>query len=70
MLAYASTIHTLSPGDIILTSTPPGLVDLEVGQHVRASLSYEGKVMDAIELDVVQRKGGFSRAGGHWLDEL
>ena len=69
-IAFVSTIMTLQPGDIILTGAPEGVSTVEPGSKMVATLGLpDGKVMDELEVDVVQRKGGY-QFGRHWTEWL
>jgi 2-keto-4-pentenoate hydratase/2-oxohepta-3-ene-1,7-dioic acid hydratase in catechol pathway len=37
-VSYISQVMTLLPGDVILTGTPEGVGELEVGDHVRIEI--------------------------------
>ena len=69
LISYISGIFTLHPGDIILTGTPDGVDLLRPGQKVTASMRLGGEVLDTIEMEVVQRQGGFQRVQ-HWAEGL
>ena len=51
LVAYASTVFTLLPGDIILTGTPPGVGPLRPGQRVEVEVEGIGRFGN----NVVQR---------------
>ena len=42
-LEYISQYLTLDAGDILMTGTPEGLGPINEGEHLEATLSYEGK---------------------------
>jgi 2-keto-4-pentenoate hydratase/2-oxohepta-3-ene-1,7-dioic acid hydratase in catechol pathway len=54
MIALASSIMTLEPGDIIATGTPPGVGLMKGGDRLNISISRIGEM----NLDVVQGRAG------------
>ena len=48
LIAYLSEFMTLSPGDIILTGTPEGLADVQVGDEVVTEIDGIGSLKNAI----------------------
>ena len=48
LIAYLSEFMTLSPGDIILTGTPEGLADVEVGDEVVTEIEGIGSLKNTI----------------------
>jgi acylpyruvate hydrolase len=70
LVAHLSGIFTLEPGDIILTGTPPGQDLISPCSTVRAEMRLaDGRLLDAFELSVKWRDGGYQRER-HWLDGL
>lgn len=48
LIAYLSSIMTLSPGDIILTGTPEGLADVVAGDYVVTAIEGIGELANTI----------------------
>lgn len=48
LIEYLSSIMTLSPGDLILTGTPEGLVDVKRGDEVITEVESIGRLMNII----------------------
>jgi 2-keto-4-pentenoate hydratase/2-oxohepta-3-ene-1,7-dioic acid hydratase in catechol pathway len=44
IVAYASRVMTLTPGDVILTGAPPGVGPIAAGEYVTASISHLGSM--------------------------
>lgn len=59
ILSHMSRIMTLEKGDLILTGTPKGVGPVEAGDHVKATLSVDGKVLETIEFDAEQKPGPY-----------
>ncbi|PWN53518.1 hypothetical protein IE53DRAFT_366293, partial [Violaceomyces palustris] len=69
LISYSSSIMTLEKGDVILTGSPDKVGPVAVGQTVNAFLrrlpklsdgeSPEGQVLASLEMEVVDRVGGF-----------
>lgn len=51
LIAYLSDIMTLSPGDVILTGTPKGSVDVPVGEPVICEVAHVGSLMNTLVQD-------------------
>jgi len=69
MVAFASGVFTLYPGDVIMTGTPAGSGTFEVGDVIDAKLSYGGKVLDELKMDVRRREGGYD-SSKTWQEAL
>lgn len=48
LIAYLSSFMTLSPGDVILTGTPEGVVDCKVGDEVVTAVAGVGRLVNTI----------------------
>jgi 2-keto-4-pentenoate hydratase/2-oxohepta-3-ene-1,7-dioic acid hydratase in catechol pathway len=48
LVAIASEVMTLLPGDVILTGTPPGLEPLRDGDYVEAWIEGIGRLGNAV----------------------
>ena len=48
LIVYLSSILTLSPGDIILTGTPAGLANVQVGDEVVTAIEGLGQLSNTI----------------------
>ena len=48
LIAYLSSFMTLSPGDVILTGTPDGIVDVRPGDEVVTEIEGVGRLMNTI----------------------
>lgn len=61
ILESISSVMTLQPGDVVLTGTPKGVGPIVPGDKVKATLSYEDKVIPeaTIEMDVAQKDGPY-----------
>jgi 2-keto-4-pentenoate hydratase/2-oxohepta-3-ene-1,7-dioic acid hydratase in catechol pathway len=51
LLAYASSIMTLEPGDLLLTGTPSGVGPLEDGDEVEVSIENLGTLKNTVAAD-------------------
>lgn len=51
LIEYLSEIMTLSPGDVILTGTPKGSVDVPVGEAVVCEVEHVGKLVNTLVAD-------------------
>ncbi len=51
LIAYLSSLMTLSPGDVILTGTPDGLADVRPGDHVVTEIEGIGCLDNTIVAD-------------------
>lgn len=52
LIAYLSSIMTLSPGDVILTGTPEGLADVKPGDTVTTEIEGIGSLVNHIVADL------------------
>lgn len=59
ILSHMSRIMTLEKGDLILTGTPKGVGQVVPGDHVTATLSVGGKVLESLEFDAEQKPGPY-----------
>lgn len=59
ILSHMSRIMTLEEGDLILTGTPKGVGPVKPGDHVEATLSVDGKVLETIEFDSEEKPGPY-----------
>ena len=50
LIAYFSSFMTLSPGDLILTGTPDGVVDCQPGDRIVTSIEGVGALENEIAL--------------------
>ena len=48
LIAHLSSMMTLSPGDVILTGTPDGVVDTRVGDEVVTEIEHVGRLVNTI----------------------
>ena len=48
LIAYLSSFMTLSPGDVILTGTPEGVVDVQPGDEVVTEIDGIGRLVNTI----------------------
>jgi 5-oxopent-3-ene-1,2,5-tricarboxylate decarboxylase/2-hydroxyhepta-2,4-diene-1,7-dioate isomerase len=53
LIEYLSSFMTLAPGDVILTGTPDGVVNVEVGDEVATEIDGIGRLVNAIVGDDV-----------------
>lgn len=51
LIEYLSGIMTLSPGDVILTGTPKGSVDVPVGEEVVCEVEHVGRLVNTLIAD-------------------
>jgi 2-keto-4-pentenoate hydratase/2-oxohepta-3-ene-1,7-dioic acid hydratase in catechol pathway len=51
LIAFASSVMTLEPGDIILTGTPAGVGSLESGDVLTAEIEGIGELTNPVKLD-------------------
>ena len=51
LIEYLSAFMTLSPGDVILTGTPDGVVDVAVGDEVACEIEGIGRLVNTIASD-------------------
>jgi 5-oxopent-3-ene-1,2,5-tricarboxylate decarboxylase/2-hydroxyhepta-2,4-diene-1,7-dioate isomerase len=57
LVAYLSSILTLSPGDVILTGTPEGVVNVAVGDEVVTEIDGIGRLVGYIAPDAAGATG-------------
>ncbi|MDR6522144.1 2-hydroxyhepta-2,4-diene-1,7-dioate isomerase [Variovorax gossypii] len=53
LIEYLSAFMTLSPGDVILTGTPEGVVDVKTGDEVICEIEGIGRLMNTIAGDEI-----------------
>jgi 5-oxopent-3-ene-1,2,5-tricarboxylate decarboxylase/2-hydroxyhepta-2,4-diene-1,7-dioate isomerase len=58
LIAYLSSIMTLGPGDVILTGTPEGVVDVKAGDEVVTEIDGVGRLVNTIVDDGEYFGGG------------
>ena len=63
LIAWLSSFMTLSPGDVILTGTPEGVVDVKSGDEVVTEVEGVGRLMNTIVDDAAFLFGGVSEPG-------
>jgi 5-oxopent-3-ene-1,2,5-tricarboxylate decarboxylase/2-hydroxyhepta-2,4-diene-1,7-dioate isomerase len=51
LIEYLSSFMTLSPGDIILTGTPDGIIDVKAGDEVVCEIDGLGRLLNVIASD-------------------
>jgi 2-keto-4-pentenoate hydratase/2-oxohepta-3-ene-1,7-dioic acid hydratase in catechol pathway len=51
LIAFASSIMTLEPGDVIMTGTPAGISPLHPGDIVEVTIDGLGKLRNPVELE-------------------
>ncbi|KVD46820.1 2-hydroxyhepta-2,4-diene-1,7-dioate isomerase [Burkholderia sp. ABCPW 11] len=51
LIEYLSSFMTLAPGDVILTGTPEGIVNVDVGDEVVCEIDGLGRLVNAIASD-------------------
>jgi len=51
LIEYFSSFMTLSPGDLILTGTPDGVVDCQPGDHIVTQIEHIGALENTIHAD-------------------
>lgn len=59
ILSHMSSIMTLEKGDLILTGTPKGVGPVRAGDHMSASVSLDGTVLESLELDCEEKDGPY-----------
>lgn len=57
LIAYASSVMTLEPGDLLLTGTPAGVSPLKSGDLVEVSIEGLGKLANLVEADPTHHAG-------------
>jgi 5-oxopent-3-ene-1,2,5-tricarboxylate decarboxylase/2-hydroxyhepta-2,4-diene-1,7-dioate isomerase len=55
LIEYLSSFMTLAPGDVILTGTPEGVVNVEPGDEVVTEIEHIGRLVGYIDADVAPR---------------
>ncbi|MEO8836929.1 MAG: fumarylacetoacetate hydrolase family protein [Caldimonas sp.] len=63
LIEYLSAFMTLGPGDVILTGTPEGVVDVAIGDEVVCEIEGIGRLVNTIVGDAVFGRRGAARAG-------
>ena len=63
LIAWLSSFMTLAPGDVILTGTPEGVVDVKAGDEVVTEVEGVGRLMNTIVDDAAFHDGGVSEPG-------
>jgi 5-oxopent-3-ene-1,2,5-tricarboxylate decarboxylase/2-hydroxyhepta-2,4-diene-1,7-dioate isomerase len=53
LIEYLSAFMTLAPGDVILTGTPEGVIDVQPGDEVVTSIDGIGRLVSTIVGDDV-----------------
>src|SRR5205085_9722923 len=53
LIEYLSSFMTLSPGDVILTGTPEGAVNVDVGDEVVCEIEGLGRLQNTIACDAL-----------------
>jgi 5-oxopent-3-ene-1,2,5-tricarboxylate decarboxylase/2-hydroxyhepta-2,4-diene-1,7-dioate isomerase len=48
LIEYLSSFMTLGPGDVILTGTPEGVVDVQPGDEVVCEIEHIGRLVNTI----------------------
>ncbi|HEY9511496.1 MAG TPA: fumarylacetoacetate hydrolase family protein [Rhodanobacter sp.] len=51
LVAYLSSFMTLAPGDVILTGTPKGVVNVNVGDEITCEIGQLGRLVNTIASD-------------------
>jgi 2-keto-4-pentenoate hydratase/2-oxohepta-3-ene-1,7-dioic acid hydratase in catechol pathway len=51
LIAYASSVMTLEPGDLLLTGTPAGVGLLTVGDEVRVTVEGVGELVNPVSVE-------------------
>ena len=64
LIEYLSGFMTLAPGDVILTGTPEGVVDVGVGDEVVCEIEGIGRLVNSIVGDAVFGRTSKAPAGG------
>ena len=64
LIEYLSAFMTLAPGDVILTGTPEGVVDVGVGDEVVCEIEGLGRLANRIAGDAEFGRGGTASAPG------
>jgi 2-keto-4-pentenoate hydratase/2-oxohepta-3-ene-1,7-dioic acid hydratase in catechol pathway len=54
LIAFASTVMTLEPGDILMTGTPAGVGPLEAGDVVEATIEGLGTLRNPVDVEPEQ----------------
>jgi 5-oxopent-3-ene-1,2,5-tricarboxylate decarboxylase/2-hydroxyhepta-2,4-diene-1,7-dioate isomerase len=63
LIEYLSAFMTLAPGDVILTGTPEGVVDVAVGDEVVCEIEGLGRLVNRIAGDEEFGRAGMSAQG-------
>jgi 5-oxopent-3-ene-1,2,5-tricarboxylate decarboxylase / 2-hydroxyhepta-2,4-diene-1,7-dioate isomerase len=64
LIEYLSAFMTLAPGDVILTGTPEGVVNVDVGDEVVCEIEGLGRLVNRIAGDAEFGRGGTAPAQG------
>jgi len=64
LIEYLSEFMTLAPGDVILTGTPEGVVNVDVGDEVVCEIEGLGRLVNRIAGDAEFGRGGTASAQG------
>lgn len=59
ILSYMSCIMTLEKGDLILTGTPKGVGQINPGDSLNATISYDNNVLETIDLVAESKPGPY-----------
>lgn len=62
LLSEISKVMTLERGDVVLTGTPKGVGGVEVGNTMRAVLTYKGREVERIQVGVEEKPGPYEFA--------
>ena len=58
LLAYLTEFMTLEPGDVILTGTPKGVTNVDIGDEVVCEIEGLGRLQNTIVGDLLPDRGG------------
>lgn len=61
LIEYLSGFMTLAPGDLILTGTPDGIVDVKAGDEVVTEIDGVGRLVNTVVADDTDRTGEAAR---------
>ena len=64
LIEYLSAFMTLAPGDVILTGTPEGVVNVDVGDEVACEIEGLGRLVNRIASDAEFGRSGTASAHG------
>lgn len=57
LISYISSIMTLNPGDVVMTGTPPGIGELQIGDQVEVEIDGIGILRNRIVADRTSKEG-------------